>query len=69
MGFDLQALLRERAGEGYALQSRHVNAQVPRMLHAIGFDKVFVHAEGARPSALIPAVPTTNRTRGLRPRR
>src|SRR5690348_5493219 len=47
MGFDLQALLRERAGEGYVLQSRHVNAQVPRMLHAIGFDKVFVRAEGA----------------------
>ena len=47
MGFDLHALLAERAGEGYDLQSRHVNAQVPRMLHAIGFDKVFVRAEGA----------------------
>jgi ornithine--oxo-acid transaminase len=47
MGFDLQALLRERAGEGYDLQSRHVNAQVPRMLHAIGFDKIFVRADGA----------------------
>jgi len=45
--FDLKALLAERAGEGYALQSSFVNAQVPKMLHAIGFDKEFVRAEGA----------------------
>ena len=47
MPFDLKALLAERAGEGYALQSSFVNAQVPKMLHAIGFDKEFVRAEGA----------------------
>ena len=39
-------LLEQRGGEGYRLQSRYVNAQVPRMLHAIGFDKDFVRAEG-----------------------
>jgi len=45
--FDIKGLISERAGEGYALQSKHVNAQVPKMLHAIGFDKEFVRAEGA----------------------
>ncbi len=47
MTFDLTRLLKERRGEGYDLQSRYVNAQVPRMLHAIGFDRVFERAEGA----------------------
>ena len=47
MPFDIKGLISERAGEGYALQSKHVNAQVPKMLHAIGFDKEFVRAEGA----------------------
>jgi acetylornithine/succinyldiaminopimelate/putrescine aminotransferase len=45
--FDLGNLIADRRGEGYALQSRYVNAQVPKMLHAIGFDKVFERAEGA----------------------
>jgi ornithine--oxo-acid transaminase len=45
--FDIKDLLTSRAGEGYALQGKHVNAQVPKMLHAIGFDKEFVRAEGA----------------------
>jgi ornithine--oxo-acid transaminase len=45
--FDLRQLLTERAGQGYDLQDRFVNSQVPRMLHAIGFDKVFERAEGA----------------------
>src|SRR3954470_13411992 len=47
MSFDIAAILAARAGEGYALQGRYVNAQVPRMLHAIGFDQVFERAEGA----------------------
>jgi ornithine--oxo-acid transaminase len=47
VGFDIAALLAERRGEGYELQSKHLNAQVPRMLHAIGFDRVFERAEGA----------------------
>jgi len=45
--FDLTELLAARRGQGYELQSQYVNAQVPKMLHAIGFDKVFERAEGA----------------------
>ena len=47
MPFDLADLLAARRGNGYDLQSQYVNAQVPKMLHAIGFDKVFERAEGA----------------------
>ena len=47
MPFDLADVLAARRGQGYELQSQYVNAQVPKMLHAIGFDKVFERAEGA----------------------
>src|SRR5487761_1655894 len=47
MVFDLPELLRARHGEGYALAARHLNPQLPRMLHAIGFDRVYDRAEGA----------------------
>nr|WP_202487965.1 aspartate aminotransferase family protein [Streptomyces sp. SID8354] len=40
-------LLAERGGERYALHSRHLNHQLPRMLHTLGFDKVYERAEGA----------------------
>nr|WP_202443287.1 aspartate aminotransferase family protein [Streptomyces sp. SID8375] len=40
-------LLAERGGERYALHTRHLNHQLPRMLHTIGFDKVYERAEGA----------------------
>ncbi|MCB5164040.1 aspartate aminotransferase family protein [Streptomyces bambusae] len=46
-GFDLGRLLAERGGERYELHARHLNHQLPRMLHTIGFDKVYVRAEGA----------------------
>ncbi|MEU9607485.1 aspartate aminotransferase family protein [Streptomyces sp. NPDC048057] len=46
-GFDLTALLAERGAERYALHSRHLNHQLPRMLHTIGFDKTYERAEGA----------------------
>ncbi|MFB8244251.1 aspartate aminotransferase family protein [Streptomyces sp. NPDC055952] len=46
-GFDLAALLAERGAERYELHSRHLNHQLPRMLHTIGFDKVYERAEGA----------------------
>ena len=46
MGFDLPALLAERRGQGYELHARYLNPQRPRMLHAIGFDKVYERAEG-----------------------
>ena len=46
MAFDLAQLLRDRRGENYELQGKYVNHQVPRVLHAIGFDKIYETAEG-----------------------
>ena len=46
-GFDLGRLLGERAGEGHRLQGRMLNPQLPRMLHAIGFDRTYTRAAGA----------------------
>ncbi|MEN3583438.1 aspartate aminotransferase family protein [Streptomyces sp. ZYX-F-203] len=46
--FDLGALLAERGAEGYELHGRHLNAQLPRLLRTIGFDRVYERAEGAR---------------------
>ncbi|MFF4607028.1 aspartate aminotransferase family protein [Streptomyces sp. NPDC001339] len=46
-GFDLTELLAERGAERYDLHSRYLNHQLPRMLHTIGFDKVYERAEGA----------------------
>ena len=45
-GLDIADLVRGRAGEGYSLQSKLLNPQLPRMLHAIGFDREYVRAEG-----------------------
>ncbi len=45
--FDLTELLARRGGERYELQSRYLNPQLPRMLHAIGFDKTYVRGTGA----------------------
>ncbi|GAB2817789.1 aspartate aminotransferase family protein [Streptomyces daliensis] len=45
--FDLPGLLAERADERYELHARHLNHQLPRMLHTIGFDKTYTRAEGA----------------------
>lgn len=45
--FDLARLLAERGGERYDLHARYLNHQLPRMLHTIGFDKVYERAEGA----------------------
>jgi acetylornithine/succinyldiaminopimelate/putrescine aminotransferase len=46
MAFDLNELLEARRGENYELQSKFVNPQVPRVLRAIGFDKVYESASG-----------------------
>ncbi|WP_329173382.1 MULTISPECIES: aspartate aminotransferase family protein [unclassified Streptomyces] len=46
-GFDLATLLAERGSERYELYGRYLNHQLPRMLHTIGFDKVYERAEGA----------------------
>ncbi|AMW14213.1 aminotransferase [Streptomyces qaidamensis] len=45
--FDVGKLLAERGAERYELHTRHLNHQLPRMLHTIGFDKVYERAEGA----------------------
>ncbi|MGH3314400.1 MAG: aspartate aminotransferase family protein [Streptomyces sp.] len=45
--FDLTKLLAERGAERYELHARHLNHQLPRMLRAIGFDKVYERGEGA----------------------
>jgi acetylornithine/succinyldiaminopimelate/putrescine aminotransferase len=45
--FDLDAVLRERGPQRYALHARHLNPQLTRMLHAIGFDRTYVHGERA----------------------
>jgi 4-aminobutyrate aminotransferase-like enzyme len=47
MGFDVGSLLDERGEEGYELHRRHMNPQIPRVLHTIGFDTAYVRAEGA----------------------
>jgi ornithine--oxo-acid transaminase len=47
MDFDLPGLLAAHRGAGYELYGRYLNPQQPRVLHAIGFDKVYQRAEGA----------------------
>src|SRR6516225_4933230 len=47
MDFDLQALLAAHRDDGYELYGRYLNPQQPKVLHAIGFDKVYERAEGA----------------------
>jgi ornithine--oxo-acid transaminase len=45
--FDIQGVLASRGKERYELHRRFLNPQLPRMLHAIGFDKVYARGEGA----------------------
>jgi ornithine--oxo-acid transaminase len=47
MGFDLTTELSAVSGREYELYGQYVNPQMPRMLHTIGFDKVYTRAEGA----------------------
>ncbi|HTX25844.1 MAG TPA: aspartate aminotransferase family protein [Streptosporangiaceae bacterium] len=47
MDFDLPGLLAEHRSDGYELWGNYLNPQQPRMLHAIGFDRVYDRAEGA----------------------
>ena len=37
----------QRGDERYELHARYLNPQLPRMLHAIGFDKIYTRGEGA----------------------
>src|SRR5437879_2130346 len=45
-GFDLAALLKQRGAERYALHDRYLNPQLHRMLHTIGFHRVYERAAG-----------------------
>src|SRR4051794_3336936 len=45
--FDLGQVPDERRGEGHALHERYLNAQVPRLLRTIGFDRTYERADGA----------------------
>jgi ornithine--oxo-acid transaminase len=47
MGFDLATELSAVRGRENELYGQYVNPQMPRMLHTIGFDKVYTRAEGA----------------------
>jgi ornithine--oxo-acid transaminase len=47
MEFDVPGLVAGRRGQGYELTARYLNPQLPRMLHTIGFDRVYERAEGA----------------------
>lgn len=45
--FDLAAIAREREAERYDLHRSMLNPQLPRMLHAIGFDTHYVSGRGS----------------------
>lgn len=47
MEFDLLSILDARRGSGYELYTQYLNPQLPRVLRAIGFDKVYEQADGA----------------------
>src|SRR5260370_3274359 len=47
MDFDLPGLFAAHRDDGYELYGRYLNPQPPRVLPAIGFDKVYERAEGA----------------------
>jgi acetylornithine/succinyldiaminopimelate/putrescine aminotransferase len=47
MGFDLAALLASRAGQGPSLHRRHLNRQVPRLLHGLDFGRDYLSGSGA----------------------
>jgi ornithine--oxo-acid transaminase len=47
MDFDLRGLLETSSGDGYELYGKYLNPQTPKVLHAIGFDKVYARGEGA----------------------
>ena len=47
MSFDIHSLIQSRLGENYELHDRYVNRMFVKVLRTIGFDKVYVRAEGA----------------------
>jgi ornithine--oxo-acid transaminase len=47
VGFDIRALIEERRLQARDLHATHLNAQVPRTLRTIDFDRVLTQASGA----------------------
>jgi ornithine--oxo-acid transaminase len=47
MPFDLKTLVAARMGENYELHSQHLNPTLVQVQRTIGFDRVYVRAEGA----------------------
>ena len=47
MPFDLKSLVAARMGENYELHSQHLNPTLVEVQRTIGFDRVYVRAEGA----------------------
>ena len=47
MPFDLKSLVAARMGENYELHSQHLNPTLVQVQRTIGFDRVYVRAEGA----------------------
>jgi acetylornithine/succinyldiaminopimelate/putrescine aminotransferase len=47
VGFDLAALLSSRGGQGASLHRRHLNRQVPRLLHGLDFERAYVSGRGS----------------------
>src|SRR3546814_1368606 len=46
MTFDLASILSRRQGEKYALNEKHLNAQLVRVLKTLGYDVNFTRGEG-----------------------
>ena len=46
MPFELKKVLEDRRGENFALHSKYVNPQLPRVLGTIEFDRFFEKGEG-----------------------
>ncbi|MDQ6733692.1 MAG: aminotransferase class III-fold pyridoxal phosphate-dependent enzyme [Nitrospirota bacterium] len=46
MAFDILRIFRQRLGENYALHTKYVNPAWARVTQLIGYDKVYVKAEG-----------------------
>jgi acetylornithine/succinyldiaminopimelate/putrescine aminotransferase len=47
MGFDIRALVEQRRRDAEQLHADHLNAQVPRVLGTIGFNRILTAADGA----------------------
>src|SRR3954471_7840794 len=46
MPFELRDVLKQRHGENFALHSKYLSPQLPRVLGTLGFDKFYERGEG-----------------------